>query len=112
MLQYRLAPNKQKLQRNDNNNNKLKHTTMDLLMILCCFSQKIARYTIGFVLGVAMTIVVTLTPFNNQKQQIEQLETTVMQADSLLNKHNIWDADDSDLMERYSTNFDKLMNNE
>lgn len=112
MLQYRLAPNKQKLLRNDNNNNKLKHTTMDLLMILCCFSKRVAHITIGFVLGAAMVIVITMTPFNNQKQQIEQLKTTVMQADSLLNKHNIWDADDSDLMERYCTNFDKLMPNE
>lgn len=85
---------------------------MDLLMILCAYSKTIAHITIGFVLGTAMCIIVMLTPFNNQKRQITELETTVMQADSLLNKHNIWDADDSDLMERYSTNYDKLINHE
>jgi hypothetical protein len=85
---------------------------MDLLMILCGYSKTIAHITIGFMLGAAMCIIVMLTPFNNQKRQITELETTVMQADSLLNKHNIWDADDSDLMERYCTNYDKLINHE
>lgn len=85
---------------------------MDLLMILCCFSKKIAHFTLGMAFATILCIVCTKTVFDNQQRQIEQLKTTVMQADSLLNKHNIWDADDSDLMERYSTNFDKLMNNE
>lgn len=85
---------------------------MDLLMILCCFSKRIAHFTLGMLFATVLCIVIMQTPFNNQKQQIEQLKTTVMQADTLLNKHNIWDADDSDLMERYSTNFDELMNNE
>lgn len=85
---------------------------MDLLMILCCYSKRVASFVLGMLFATVLCIAITLTPFNNQKQQNEQLMTTVMQADSLLNKHNIWDADDSDLMERYCTNFDKLMNNE
>lgn len=81
----------------------------ELMMILsdCC---KAAWHVIlGMAIATILCIGITKTVINNKDKQLELAKTTVMQADSLLNKHNIWDADDSDLMERYSTNVDNFL---
>lgn len=81
----------------------------ELLMILSDGCKAAWHVTLGVIIASVLCIGITKTVIDNKDKQLELAKTTVMQADSLLNKHNIWDADDSDLMERYSTNVDNFL---
>lgn len=77
--------------------------------ILICCIVGIACYATGYLTCQKVNI----ESSNFKRELIEAQYNTIETAEMLLNKHNIWDKDGSDLMTKYMENYqtvDSLLN--
>lgn len=79
--------------------------------ILCGGSKASLTFTAGVILGMSIMFGIMFDQLTSCRRQLHVAITAVNCADSIMERNNIWDADDSQTMQLYCELIDSLNTN-